>query len=904
MEEENKFVNKKSNIKWFSELSINSKNIAGEKASYLSEANNKRNFSKNVEIPTGFVLTKNAIGEFFLKGNIKNAISNVFSETNKDNLEELKSASNKIKNLIMKTKFPEEIEEEISEAYETLSDNDLEMGEGVAYNILSNSIEPEFVAVRSSYRNELGDSYFNIKGKANIIYSIKRIVASLFNPETILEEINLGIKPEEVYPAIIIQKMVQSDKSGIVYSGDTITTNSIWGMGGGLKLDEIGKDEFISERSLRIIKKEINPKKYAITRESSGALKLVGLKEGYSFMQSLEEYEVQELCNIMLRLDDIFSERMQFEFAIVDSEISIIKINKVENKKVITPKVEAEEKELLEKKLGEDVQSLEVKSENQKEIATQTKIDVIIKNNKDKEISNSLNVRSGFLTLEDIIKSRGLHPSEYIENFNTKGYGEIIFNGLLEKSANLNEIWVRLSDFTNEEFKDLKGAREKSEINPIMGLNGIRYLLTNPELLKRELKAISKLSNEKNTVGVVIPKISSVYELKKVKEIIESLDVKMKIGIVLETPASIQLIKDFIDDGIDAVVFNGDTLTEYLLAIDSKNLETYKFYDDTNPALMYQLEYVIRVCNRNNIKTSFLGSATNKKEMIDYLVRKNINTIIVPVEKFNIVSNLVYSAEKEFIHGTDKEIRQYERTKEKDRQKKELEEFEAAKDEETNNKIIEDEKLNEEENIKEVKDDKSDSILSAEENSKDIQLIEKEKKEFLSEKGEGVENEIPKSESLVIHPDNLKVESPESVEVAMKMIDEHNNNPAPLNDVEIAMKEIENHNKKDSIELKKVDNKKVENIDESIKCDEDKNLNTDLVDSNEELESIPEDLEEIDKNLKEEKINSDIELIESEKKEYIENNKDENVSYSENSENNEDGKEGVSRGEKDVLGIF
>lgn len=936
MEGEREDTMSKLSVKWFSELSINSKEIAGEKASYLSEAYNKKNFSKNVSIPAGFVITKDAIESFFAAGNIKNAIANIFSETDKNNLEELKSASSKIKNLIMKTQFPSEIEEGISEAYENLSD-DLGIGEGLAYDILSNATEPAFVAVRASYRNELGDSYFNIKGKANIIYSIKRIISSLFNTDVILEEINSGIKPEDICTAIIIQKMIQADKSGIVYSGDTIITNAIWGLGGGLKLDEVGKDEYLAERSFRIIGKEVGEKKYAITRESSGSLKLVGLKEGYSFMQVLEEHEVQELCNVLLRLDDIFGEKTQFEFAMTEGEISIVKIGKVEKKEVVvaSPVIESEIETLnpvltnseVEIEIEDVVVSepvivgstvelttepiVEPTTEEVSDIVTQTKIDVLITNNTLGENANPTNARSGFLTLENIIKASGVHPANYIENFNTKGYGEVIFNGLQMNVTNLNEIWVRLSDFTNEEFKNLEGAKEESQINPIMGLNGIRYLLTNPELLKRELKAISKLKVENNSVGVMIPKISSVYELKKVKEIIESLDVNLKVGIVLETPASIQLIKDFIEEGIDAVVFNGDTLTEYLLAIDSKNPLTYKFYDDTNPALMYQLEYVIRVCNRKNVKTSFVGSATNKKEMIDYLVRKNINTIIVAPEKIAITTALVYDAEEEFIHGTDKEKRQYEMNVEKDRQKKELLEFEAAKEEEMKKKIVEDSSLSQEEVVipkvsKEAREDKSSFV--APDVSEDIKLIKEEKNEFL-ENGK----EVQMSESLVIHPENMKIEKPDNVEEAMRLIDEHNNQPAVLSGVELAMKEIDEHDSEEEIisdEKENIDSVVSDDVTVSDSHEEAENKsegNVDLVESNEELEEVPEDLYEIDRDLKEKKIMNDIELIESEKREYLENsNNDGSLQDSEDTRDSEELKENVESipEKKDVLGIF
>lgn len=668
-------------IRWLNEITIHSEGLVGKKAAFLGEIYGKF-VSRNVSIPEGFVLTKKAVSDFFSKTRLANSISNIFHELNWENYEELDRASKKVRELIVHSEIPSEIEEQIFESYFTLGSTKMEIQNGLAKDILSNAEEPIFVAIRGSHSSQEGDSYFNIKGKKDILNSIKRCIASYFEVNILKEENKNGISPDAIRPAVIIQKMIQSDKSGIVFSKDEIVINAIWGLGGGLKIGEIGRDEYILRRDFRILEKNVKEKKFAVTRNSDGTLKLVQLKEGYSFSQVLEEFEMQELADTVLRIDDVFGKPMKYEFACLDGGIYVVKIEELTLEEK-TKEKKSEEKIIEQTEKIEEKEEIKIEIENKKIFPvakiTQTKIDLLIRNGRDKEEGNLTGIKRGFIVLEDIIKERGLHPNYYLENFNTKGYGELISHGIEILSEGLDEIYIRLSDFTSKEFKDLNGAPTKTEENPLMGSCGIRYLISKPELLKRELKAISDLAQQKS-VCVLIPKISSVYELKKVKDILDGLNSKIKIGIVLETPASIQLIKDFIDEEINIVAFSGNSLSKYLLAIDPNNEMVKEFYDDTSPALMYQLEYVIRVCKRRGVNTKFFGTALKKKEMVDYLVSKGIDSVVLTAAEVNETSLLIERAEKEYISGTDKEARNYELNKEKERQKRELENFEKIKD--------------------------------------------------------------------------------------------------------------------------------------------------------------------------------------------------------------------------------
>ena len=127
-------------------------------------------------------------------------------------------------------------------------------------------------------------------------------------------------------------------------------------------------------------------------------------------------------------------------------------------------------------------------------------------------------------------------------------YEEIIFKGLEGIAKYFEELWVRTSDIRSDEFENLEGAPEEKEANPMLGMHGIRYGLKNIEIIKSEINALKRISEQNKKVGLLLPQIISVEEVKQVKEILRELDFSHgKIGVMVETPAAVQLIGELFD---------------------------------------------------------------------------------------------------------------------------------------------------------------------------------------------------------------------------------------------------------------------------------------------------------------------------------------------------------------------
>jgi len=176
----------------------------------------------------------------------------------------------------------------------------------------------------------------------------------------------------------------------------------------------------------------------------------------------------------------------------------------------------------------------------------------------------------------------------------------------------------------------------------------------------------------------MMPQIISVAELQKTKSIASEIGYpeNFKIGIMVETPASVQLINELCAEGISFASFGTNDLTQYMLAIDRNNSDVQYIYDEMNPAILSALSYVIRRCKRYGVESSICGQAGSREDMVKFLVSEGIDSISVNADAAEKISKLVAELEsgKEEKKDEVKEEEVEEKKEEVEEEKKEVEE--------------------------------------------------------------------------------------------------------------------------------------------------------------------------------------------------------------------------------------
>ncbi|MGA2130497.1 MAG: phosphoenolpyruvate synthase [Candidatus Pacearchaeota archaeon] len=759
-------------VKWFSELNKSSGKVSGGKGANLAEI-----FNLHVPVPPGFIITAQAYDYFIKKAGIDAKIKSLLEKINYEDTKELDKITKQIREMIESAKYTEEMKEEILEAYEILGTEGKDVKEGEASTVLASSQKNVFVAVRSSATTEdlaeasfagQQESFLNVKGKEELLTSIKKCFASLFTPRATYYRNKKGFGNEGVSLAVVIQRMINSEKSGVIFTKDPsmnrdgVVIEAVWGLGEGIVSGRITPDRYLVKNE-KIKEKETAEKKIAFIRDSEGKTKIIKLKEEKSKENVLKEHETIRLADIALKLEAHYKKPQDIEFAIENGEIFIVQTRPIttlgktgglkEGKEIkgqvvltglaaspgigsgkvkIVHKIEDLDKiekgdilvtemtnpdmvvtmqrcsaivtdeggitahaAIVSREMGipavvgteEATKKLEegeiitvdgfngkvyrgkVSETVQKEIRpvvhkTKTRIKVIIDLPTYAEHASKTGLKGiGLARIEGIIAESGKHPYYFLEKGKMKDYEEIIFRGIKKLAEYFDEIWVRTSDIRSDEFQNLDGAPKKIEANPMLGMHGIRFSLKNPEILKAEIKAMKRVSehDKGKTIGLMFPQIISVDEVKKAKEIVKEVGFqKAKIGIMVETPAAVQVINEICAEKIDFISFGTNDLTQFTLAIDRGNEQVQDLYNEMNPAILHQLATVIRACKRNNVETSICGQSGSKKEMVKFLVENGIDSISVNSDVAADIAEYVSELEKVGNKSSKSEHRNYE----------------------------------------------------------------------------------------------------------------------------------------------------------------------------------------------------------------------------------------------------
>jgi len=171
-------------------------------------------------------------------------------------------------------------------------------------------------------------------------------------------------------------------------------------------------------------------------------------------------------------------------------------------------------------------------------------------------------------------------------------------------------------------------ATEK-EANPFLGYRAIRLCLGEREIFRVQLRALLRAGFYGN-VKIMIPMISTVTELRQVKEIIEELkkeleiestpfNKEIKIGIMIETPAA-AIIADILAKECDFFSIGTNDLTQYSMAVDRGNEKVQYLYSVFEPPIIRSIYNVIKAGKDAGIMVGMCGEGAGVADMIPFLL--------------------------------------------------------------------------------------------------------------------------------------------------------------------------------------------------------------------------------------------------------------------------------------------
>ena len=276
----------------------------------------------------------------------------------------------------------------------------------------------------------------------------------------------------------------------------------------------------------------------------------------------------------------------------------------------------------------------------------------------------------GLLRAEFIIAGIGTHPKKMIADGKSHEFVEKLAEGIAvfakafgggpAGSPNgARPVIYRATDFKTNEYRGLKGGEkyEPEEGNPLMGYRGVSRYIKDDDVFDLELKALDKVRNKlgHKNVHLMLPFVRTVSELVAVKKIISSRGLQrsgnFKLWIMVEVPASVILLDDFLDCGVDGVSVGTNDLTMLILGADRDNDLVANIYDERNPAVLWALEKIVRTCHKHGVTSSVCGQApSDYPEIARKLVEWGITSLSVNPDVIEKTRQVVHDAELDLAH--------------------------------------------------------------------------------------------------------------------------------------------------------------------------------------------------------------------------------------------------------------
>lgn len=244
---------------------------------------------------------------------------------------------------IQKTKLSEEVVDEIKSAYTRIS------GFTDAWVSVRSSVvfpsKPE-VSFSGVFNTRL-----NVRHVDDLLEAIKNIYASLFTDDVVMYAANKNIDLSEVKLAVVVQRMVQAEVSGVAFTVDPITQDkskmsveAVYGLGDVIASGEITPDTYVlNKKDLSIAEKHISPQEWMKVRtvgsgKGKNAVEKISISPTWSHRQKVDERHLQEVAKISLVIENKSREGQNVEWVQAGGKIWVLQ-NKPLKEKTLAPEV-------------------------------------------------------------------------------------------------------------------------------------------------------------------------------------------------------------------------------------------------------------------------------------------------------------------------------------------------------------------------------------------------------------------------------------------------------------------------------------------------------------------------------------------------------------------------------------
>ena len=230
----------------------------------------------------------------------------------------------------------------------------------------------------------------------------------------------------------------------------------------------------------------------------------------------------------------------------------------------------------------------------------------------------------------------GLYRSEFLflirNDFPSEEEQYLIYRRLLEE---MEDVVFRTLDIGGDK---ILGTPDERELNPFMGLRGIRYSLRNPDVFRIQLRALLR-AGVGYRLKILFPLITGIEDFRNASSIVkESVDElidegiacvhKPEIGAMIELPSAVMMVDELAEEA-DFLSIGTNDLVQYLLGIDRNNDQIADLYIPNHPSVLRAMSRISQAADKHDCPLSVCGNAAADPDMLEFFIGLGITTFSI-----------------------------------------------------------------------------------------------------------------------------------------------------------------------------------------------------------------------------------------------------------------------------------
>jgi pyruvate,water dikinase len=273
-------------------------------------------------VPEGFHVTTAAYCRFVAENQLQDQIVAAAAEVSVGSPATLAQAARQIEALFARAEMPAEVAEAILQAYAALGAGEL------AVAVRSSATAEDLPEMSFAGQQE---TYLNIRGAASVLAAIQRCWASLWTARAIGYRARHGIAPADVSLAVVVQELVPAEAAGVLFTANPLTgardqvlINAAWGLGEAIVGGQVTPDTLVIDKATAAVAEQQISRKDLMTVRTAEGTREQPVPAELRDRAVLGMAQAAELANIGVRIEQLYGQPMDIEWALHDGRMFIV----------------------------------------------------------------------------------------------------------------------------------------------------------------------------------------------------------------------------------------------------------------------------------------------------------------------------------------------------------------------------------------------------------------------------------------------------------------------------------------------------------------------------------------------------------------------------------------------------